>query len=64
MSWDELLKEGDETVRMVRSGLTKRGFLTGDSLKTIYGTDEDIPILKRVENNVLFVLMNLCKSFD
>lgn len=44
MTWDELLKEGDETVKIVRAGLTKRGFLTGDSLKTIYGTDEDIPI--------------------
>lgn len=44
MNWDEFFQEGEQTVRIVREGLKKRGFITGDSVRTIYGTDEDIPI--------------------
>lgn len=55
MSWDQLLKEGEETVKIIRDGLKKRGFLAGESVKTIYGTDEDIPILN-TQGNKLFWL--------
>ncbi len=44
MSWDELLKEGEKTVNIVKKGLIKRGLKAGNSIKTTYGTDEDIPI--------------------
>ena len=55
MSWDELLQEGEKTVSLVRSGLNKRGFLTVDSVKTIYGTDEDIPIFNSKLEKIFWI---------
>lgn len=55
MTWDDLLKEGDESVRIVREGLNKRGFITGNSLKTIYGTDEDIPLFNNQGEKLFWI---------
>ena len=55
MSWDNFLKEGEETVKIVCQGLHKRGFVTGESLKTIYGTDEDIPIFNSNREKLFWI---------
>jgi hypothetical protein len=56
MSWDELANEGNETVKIIRLGLNKRGLITGDSCKTVYGTDEYIPIFNTFINPDLTIL--------
>jgi hypothetical protein len=55
MSWDELVNEGNETVKIIRLGLNKRGFITGDSCKTVYGTDEDIPIFNNRGDKLFWI---------
>ncbi|MBO1347858.1 MAG: hypothetical protein EBE86_011180 [Hormoscilla sp. GUM202] len=44
MTWEELLAEGDEAVKIVRKGLRRRGINAGESIVTQFDTDEDIPV--------------------
>lgn len=44
MSWEQFLAEGERAVKIVRQGLKKRQINVGESLTTVFGTDEDIPV--------------------
>ena len=44
MTWERFLSEGERAVQIVREGLRKRNFRAGESIRTVFNTDEDIPI--------------------
>jgi len=55
MNWEQFLAEGERAVRVVREGLKKRGINAGESIKTVFNTDEDIPVYDRYKNKLFWI---------
>lgn len=57
MSWDELLKEGEKTLNIVKKGLIKRGLKAGNSIKTTYGV-----VHKSIFSKIVMVLLVIVEN--
>ncbi|GAC1457176.1 MAG: hypothetical protein NVSMB70_00760 [Chamaesiphon sp.] len=55
MNWEVFLAEGERAVRIVREGLRKRNFNVGESIITLFNTDEDIPIYDNLGNKLFWI---------
>ena len=55
MNWSRFLAEGERAVRIVRSGLRRRGISVGNSTITSFNTDEDIPIYNRDGHQLFWI---------
>ncbi|MDV2994445.1 MAG: hypothetical protein N4J56_004099 [Chroococcidiopsis sp. SAG 2025] len=55
MNWSRFLAEGERAVRIVRSGLRRRGINVGDSIITSFNTDEDLPVYDCNENKLFWI---------
>lgn len=55
MNWERFLAEGERAVRVVREGLRKRGINVGESMTTVFNTDEDIPVYDQQGNKLFWI---------
>ena len=62
MSWDQFLQEGKLAEEKVREGLQRRGFNAGQSIKTQFETDEDIPIYDNSGQKILWISVKSVKA--
>ncbi len=55
MNWEEFLREGKLAEEKVRNGLLRRGFNAGESIRTQFNTDEDIPIYDKSGQKLFWI---------
>lgn len=62
MNWSKFLAEGETAVKIVRSGLRRRGINAGESIITSFSTDEDIPVYNRNGNKLFWISVKAVSS--
>lgn len=55
MNWEAFLAEGEKAVIIVLNGLRKRNIKASSSIKTKFGTDEDIPVYDPQGNKLFWI---------